>query len=835
MTCLPKLWTLPFIVISSDLYMQYKNSKTNEHDHIISKWIPNIFESIDANNISPRDRVIIRSSACDENLDAKGEYYSQSGHCSNLAKLIKLCLDKILNDKDLNDQKIPLIIQKHSTVTSAKGHLSNEIRFSKEKRDWLIEFESPHNLFGTRKKINFRNWRKNVSSEFNLNSAIRCTNLSSIVECLKSPSAWAYQAKLRVHFEWVWDGYCIYLVQADEYLDQPGIIPPPKLTTYNHKRLMNFKPRCLQILDPSQATQYSKIHNIYLYNQLGLPTTNFYILKDRSIIDSLLDNNISDDLHHDLTFLTSGSLVVRMDVTTDEKRIRQLLPRTNEVRDIATTLDWFSKNAKEIKKLLEYDLALIFHLFIPAFSSAFAYASPGARKVKVEALWGLPEGLYFFAHDKYIVDTGNSVIKMISEKKYPHFQIEHIENFKKRFVAPNEHGEWVTQILASSKGWGSTITKKDYSLLAYLAHMTRRIAEKEKKAVSVMWFIGVDNNLSSNGLLPWYHESADDNPRRTHKPYRQKTMFDKELVIQTTADIERLKNETSVPSCVRFFRIQPLEDKLFRSKEVLKEIGEIAKAINAVIYLEGGTLSHAYYQLERTGAQVQIASSFDGKDDKREYNKLVRDKIPSKIEEGGESVKKAQFSGVFLERLLKEKLVEEAFEVLDAESRDEILEELADISAVVDGLLSSINSDRNELKERQEAKETKSGGFSKGFVLLETDNPPPKVDAPNYMLNLLDLPNSKGTTDIDFHNVIVKNHSIKKWFDRREHRPESEALFDLVIPVVNDEWEENAPDSFFTISNDYAIRAKVFGKRQGAKLKIRFSIYTLPIQLNLFG
>jgi len=834
LTCLPKQWTLPFVIISGELYSQYKTAYREERPEILDNWLPILFESAIANSILPGDRVIIRSSACDEFLDAKGEYYSSTGRLNTLVDPLRQCLEQLVGDGELYSQKIPLILQKHSAITSAKGHLSNEIRFSKEMRDWLIEFERPNDFTGVRKRISIRKWRKDITSEVNPAGGMPCTNFANIVESLKAPAAWAYRSQLRVHFEWVWDGDGVYLVQADNDINEDGI-NPSSLKPQSQRHFVEYAPRCLQVVDPNIPTEYNKIHNVHLYHQLGLTTTKLFMLKDRGVITDLINGKIADDLRHDLEHLASGSLVVRMDVATNDKRIRQLLPRTNEVRGLEATLNWFSENRGEIAQLLEFDLALILHNFIPSVSSAFAYAIPGQRKVKVEALWGLPEGLYYFSHDKYVIDTGNSLLHAISDHNYLNFYVERSENFKKRIVAPDENGDWITKTLASSNGWGGVFKKKDDCSLAYIAHMTRKIAEKEQKAVSVMWFVGVDESVSPNGLIPWYHEPADDNPRRASASYRRKTLFDKEFVIKTTADLDRLKEEASKPTRVRFICIQPQEDKLLRSKEIIKEIGELAQSIKAVIYLEGGTLSHAYYQLEKTGAQVQVALPFEGKEDKREFNKLVRDKIPSKIEGGGEKVKKAKFSGEYLRRLLKEKLIEEAFEVLDANGREEMLEELADVSAVIDGLLLNIKADRNELVETQRLKEEKAGGFSEGYVLLETDNPLSKKDESSPLLGLLGLGSPVGTTATDFYEVIENNHAIKKWFDKREHKPETEALFDLVIPVVKDEWEEKAPETFFAISGDYAIRAKVTGKRQGAKLKIRFSVYTLPKQLKLFS
>ena len=85
------------------------------------------------------------------------------------------------------------------------------------------------------------------------------------------------------------------------------------------------------------------------------------------------------------------------------------------------------------------------------------------------------------------------------------------------------------------------------------------------------------------------------------------------------------------------------------------------------ILLDGTQLTHTYYQLKSTGANV-VCSNVDELtySDTLEFNKLVRDKIPEKIISNGEHVRCSIVSRPLLDRLLLEKLLEEAYEVYDA-------------------------------------------------------------------------------------------------------------------------------------------------------------------------
>ena len=79
-----------------------------------------------------------------------------------------------------------------------------------------------------------------------------------------------------------------------------------------------------------------------------------------------------------------------------------------------------------------------------AISSAFAYASPGDKLVRIEALWGLPEGLYYYSHDKYLVDTKTVDLSKMSRDN---FTVHDFRNYKKYFVLPMADGKWEEKFL----------------------------------------------------------------------------------------------------------------------------------------------------------------------------------------------------------------------------------------------------------------------------------------------------------------------------------------------------------------------------------------------------
>ncbi|AOR24936.1 phosphoribosyl-ATP pyrophosphohydrolase [Clostridium taeniosporum] len=97
----------------------------------------------------------------------------------------------------------------------------------------------------------------------------------------------------------------------------------------------------------------------------------------------------------------------------------------------------------------------------------------------------------------------------------------------------------------------------------------------------------------------------------------------------------------------------------------------------------------------------------------KEYNKLVRDKIPYIIKEDG---KECDFEIVTKDEkhtLLEKKLQEEVDEFIE----DKNLEELADIMEVIIGLAKSLGYSEEELLKVRDKKNAERGGFEKGILL----------------------------------------------------------------------------------------------------------------------
>lgn len=109
------------------------------------------------------------------------------------------------------------------------------------------------------------------------------------------------------------------------------------------------------------------------------------------------------------------------------------------------------------------------------------------------------------------------------------------------------------------------------------------------------------------------------------------------------------------------------------------------------------------------------------------HNKLVRDRIPERIESSGQICHVEVLSHPEFEQALRQKLIEEAQEVATATTVEQLVQELADVREVLDALIASHDISEKTIAEAQRQKREERGGFQQRLKLLWTE-PSSKVD-----------------------------------------------------------------------------------------------------------
>lgn len=660
-------------------------------------------------------RVMVRSNGVEEGLSQRGALTSTG--CS-WEQLVQTLLILRTHASTTTDSTTHWIVQSELKVY-AQGQLSNERRVRYEKRDWAIEVEASNGRPADQISIAVRKWR---NSQDETEAPLVCNSALRISLALRRVAIWAGQDARRFLFEWVWDGATIHVVQMDVANTKGGVNPRELLPQH----IASQSPGTLRQFSQATAEHQNnlrKLANASLYESLGYVMPPFYVLDNhQDLSDIIKKGELSPNLRMDLEELTRRPLVLRTDGSGLPEEKKEMLPRSEELRNADAAEAWllgtFRSKINELG-LTESSIVLIGHHFIPSVSSAWAGAEPGKRWVRIEALWGIPESLYWHSHDTFEVDTEKADLGLptSADCDYP---IRSRLRFKGTFIAPDSNGCWVHHQTRLPFDWSPTISSQSW--LREIAHTTRRVCEFLKKPVEIMWFVENHSEATKHKVLPWYHSTPDNLDAPARAP-RKKIKSSQERYIRDQQDWLKLQEAARAGTRIERVTVEPHDPDLVRSQTFAEDLGLLAQKHNIVIVLAGGTLSHAYHALRRTGASVECVDLFGATGDRAEYNKLVRDNIPAQIAYRGEQYEVVKLAGEALILGLRRKLVEEALEALDANAGTDLVGELGDVLEVVRALAKVIGVSNHQLEEERLRKHKKRGGFDSGYMLITTTSP----------------------------------------------------------------------------------------------------------------
>lgn len=97
--------------------------------------------------------------------------------------------------------------------------------------------------------------------------------------------------------------------------------------------------------------------------------------------------------------------------------------------------------------------------------------------------------------------------------------------------------------------------------------------------------------------------------------------------------------------------------------------------------------------------------------------KLIRDNIPEIASAQGRTLKIEVASDAMLSVMVRHKLEEELEEVLTAQTREQKIEELADLLEVIEKYLQVTGITQSQVQEAREKKNLKNGAFTKNLIL----------------------------------------------------------------------------------------------------------------------
>jgi len=775
---IPKKWTHPFLVFTKSFYDSWlKNPDVKYLINNFSKIDRDVFLFFLSNIVTNDSQIFIRSNSPFEDISIRGKY--QSIVVSNSVDLISEKIFTLLNSASSDSM---FLILQECISPGLPGHMSNERRISENKNRWMVEIIDHQNQeFIISKSLFFEDYLI-AKKEKDIFSALR--KVGSSLNSISNNGD-------RYHCEWVWDSNKVWIVQVDKSrkkerlnsatikIEEKGKLVPVKkkfevLTHFTNANTENWK----------------KLRSPTKFVKVNLPLSDVYLLKgeDWNNKNQEIQKNIKKDLE---LMISEHPIVIRCDIAKNVERDDLLLPTSGSLDNIDDIFSFlnkvslkFSKNGLKLSKWT----FLISYLF-SAKASALVHAFPNAQRIQIDALWGYPDGLLYYPHDTWYYYPESNKTKQN-------------KNFKSVCLFPDDKG-WKPYKIEEPYDWNSVLKKKEVITLGRWALNLANLIGKE---IQLMAFAKLEDNNAINGCLPWHY---------TVLPIKQysnslRTLPDSSSIrtIDSWSNLMSLKSNINSDK-LKGLLIMPSFD-LLRDDDFLTECAKYAFENNLPLYFQGSLLGHAYYIMTKTGANVIPIAKSEPRENKITYNKLVRDKIPIIIKEAGGLARIRRLSKEEAIKLLSQKVIEEAFEIWNSKHSKELLNEIADISEVLDSLVKFSEFNDQDLEKIKNKKIKKRGGFEDLIFLEETAIRP-----------LKDINNQEGKLLLfneDNSLAISKSKKKKKMINFISDKGKKNIIH-FEVPLIPQIDSSLKPKTIEEVNSEFKVNIEY----SGSNLKIKIS------------
>lgn len=732
---LPPNWVPPYVVLTTALHRGWQDGTLRRG------WLRREVSDVSMGSavaaVFSGNEVIVRSSGVQETLEERGRMMSLLAppdyeHIETTAEECWRAAQDVAPGAPM-----ALIVQMWKPPRLL-GHLSNERRVSERHDSWLVEAFEPNGALAPRRRI------AAVSSASD--APLLADTEAKLRGQLRRVAGWRRPRRGRRHFEWTWDGSRVWVVQCDLERVPRGRPPGSDWQPEPQQALSDLR----TFVDARQASgPWQKADCVRTFASLDLPTANLYVLEDAEMIARLANGMVPPSVQDDVDQLVRVPVVVRSDTSPGSlDGLGILLPRTETCTSAAQVTEFLIAASRHFVDhgLAAGDFCFLAHRFIPAETGSYSIAAPDERRVRVDSIWGVPDGLLYLAHDSFEVDAdGNELWRKI--------------RCKSEYIDFASDGSWFEKVAGTEWDWKRSIAPDH---LAVVAHQARRIAEYLGSPVEVMHFVSCHPTSGLPAVLPWY-------VRTTERP-----SYDLETaprfgwqthLVRSPSDLERIERfVASSTHVIASIRLRASTEHV-HDWEFVKKVAHVATMYDLPVDLEGSVLAHTFYMLRKAGVKVrsvdpEVPPEVSGA---RFFNKLVRDRVPEMIEGGGEHVVVRHATGDELLRLLRRKLVEEALELHGAGSGEDVLAEAADVIEVLRAIAMALGQTFAELVEVAQDKRTRRGGFEEGVVLKGTYvRPLSSVSAPQQLFSVTVDPTAEHRSEasislsLDEHGVLLR-------------------------------------------------------------------------------
>lgn len=676
---LPPQWYPPTLFVSPRMQGEIHDDDLETHLSRI-EWLPDALQRLV--ETTSTGKLLVRSSATDEDIDARGAY--QTLECDANTASLAIAMRSIWNDSAGREVRVGFALQP-SLDSKVVGHLSNEHRVSREMMQWAFECQ-----------LNTSMWRVSSASPVG-NDALAATSVPMVESSLRRVARSLSVQHSRYHLEWVWDGNRVWIVQADPVLPVFGPAPGDYWFPAQSAAVESTQLKAWQFVNRDSLDgfrRWRKIANVEQFAKADLPVADLWVLNGAQLKRAMDSASLRQELDRDLDILCDGYLIIRSD-TVSQKPIF-LLPKAEFLASPSEAKDWMYDVLSDLEDqgVEAADVLFIAHRYLRSRASAWSRALPNDPNVRIDSTWGLPDGLSWLSHDTSWVNLDSRSVRRSIKSKPEFLDVIAPQSWEYR-TTPTE---WIWRASAS-----------EHTLLE-IATGARRLADIMGTPVATMWFVSMLEGIRSE-VLPWYQVETDatDLQDELGPTIRR-------IEVRRVEDISDL-NVTELLASGHIVRIYP-EQSLVRSTDLVSAAIAKFRGTEVRVEIVGSPLAHPFYMMRKAGLRVTARASLEP--ESIEHNKLVRDQVVARIEGRGETAVSFEVQGRARAMLLRRKLVEEALEVLRASSRGETAEELADVEEVLMALREAEDIDRHDVEALRVDKQRRSGGFTEGLVLVTT-------------------------------------------------------------------------------------------------------------------
>jgi predicted house-cleaning noncanonical NTP pyrophosphatase (MazG superfamily) len=684
---LPRAWTPPFILVPADQTRGLLG--------------PAPLETSVANELQVLagqvQQIIVRSSVVGETIWDRGTYRSivvNVAAADWMDAFQAACVEVIAS---AGNRACGLVLQRFLTPKQ-RGEFGNLLRISRTRDHWQITTQERDHATSLRLNVQ----RDAVASA---GAPLLAKARLSIERLFGSIGAWMNNELLRgqstrLNIEWISDNTRFFLVQVDEEDEDLNGINPLQINIAPIHTSVGGSGRYILVPDQAAVDHWDKLRvlkELWGENDPYKPSLFYIPLASLPKTEDVANTKAFADEFARL--LGADSIMVRTSVKRDENK-PVLLLRTPNCLTPQDAAAWClaTRDAIAAKDTGPADYAFISHRYMDSRASAWVRAAPEEPTVEIHGLWGLPDALQYCPYDIWEIHLPTE-----SATDYP--------EYKSNILRCQSDGSWSYVRVKNEVARSLSITKRDALDVARRSH---EIAIRLNEACHVMWFIGCVDENGQSFNMPWYwtqaHSVVNHDRSRRHRFIVRNRQF-----LRTLTQAKFDKSQYMIV-------LRPDHQDLFRDNAFLEEVAEHALDHKMPIDLEGSTLAHAYYLLNRLGCTVIASSEKDHSRVRKNvpFGKLVRDKIPERIAARQELEATKTVPRSTLQSFLIGKVLEEALEVRQGETVGERRVELADLVEIVRALGALDGLSLEDIIAAADAKRAKLGGFDAGKVLLQT-------------------------------------------------------------------------------------------------------------------